>query len=128
LRPFRLHLGGLGAFPNMRRPRVIWAGMTEGARKLERIAADLEAGLGRLGFAWEKRRFSAHLTLGRTRSARGLNELVRRVKRYSDFDMGDMQVEDVSLFKSDLRPTGPIYTRLFRAGLGGGIQEGGIRS
>lgn len=127
-RPFRLRLGGLGAFPNIRRPRVIWAGMTEGARRLEGIAEGLEAGLGRLGFAREKRRFSAHLTLGRTRSARGLNELVRRVNRYSNFELGEMQIEDVSLFASELRPAGPVYTGLFKAALGGGVQEGGVRS
>lgn len=119
-RPFRLHLGGLGAFPNRRRPRVIWAGMTEGGRRLDQIAARLETGLGPLGFAQEKRRFSAHLTLGRTRSAKGLNELVRRIDQYSDFELGEMQVEDISLFASDLRPAGPIYTGLYKATLGRG--------
>ena len=72
----------------------------------------LETELERIGFEPEARVFQPHLTLGRVNSSRGKEELIRKMERYREEDFGEFSVERVILFKSDLKPTGPIYTPL----------------
>jgi 2'-5' RNA ligase len=66
--PFRMNLSETGAFPNLRRPRVIWAGVSQGGDELSAIFRELEAGFVGLGFKREGRRFSPHITIARVRS------------------------------------------------------------
>jgi 2'-5' RNA ligase len=75
--------------------------------------------LEKIGFQPEDRSFRPHLTLGRMKSSRGKEELVGRMERYREEEFGDFEVERVVLFKSDLRPSGPIYTPLKEMKLGG---------
>jgi 2'-5' RNA ligase len=82
------------------------------------IQKQLEKEFERIGFPPEDRSFHPHLTLGRMRSNRGKDELVRGMERYREEEFGSFQVEKVILFKSDLRPTGPIYTALREIKLG----------
>lgn len=119
--PFSLRSQGLGAFPSWHGPRVIWAGL-EDSPALIRLQHTLELALAELGFPPEERPFAAHLTLGRV--SRPLVEVQR--ERLADFardfsanSLGVIPVDQVCLFQSRLRPTGPIYTCLFSAGLAG---------
>ncbi|UCH57222.1 MAG: RNA 2',3'-cyclic phosphodiesterase, partial [Candidatus Bathyarchaeota archaeon] len=68
--PFWMELRGVGTFPNLRRPMVVWVGLTQGVEELRQIFERLEAGLTGLGFKPEKRRFSPQLTIARVRSGR----------------------------------------------------------
>jgi 2'-5' RNA ligase len=117
--PFSLKVRGVGAFPQMKNPRVIWMGLVEEGEDLTSFQKQIETQLEKIGFPPEGRFFHPHLTLGRMRSSRGKGDLVGRIERYKEEEFGDLQVESVVLFKSDLKPTGPIYTSLGEVKLGG---------
>jgi 2'-5' RNA ligase len=117
--PFSLKVRGVGAFPNLKNPRVIWMGLVEGREVLISFQEQMEIQLKKIGFQPEDRPFHPHLTLGRMKSSRGKEELVRGMEKHKEEEFGDFQVERVVLFKSDLRPTGPIYTLLKEMKLGG---------
>lgn len=110
--PFSLSLAGLGAYPDLSAPRVIWVGTGEGARDLTELAQRTEAALEPMGFEREKRPFSAHLTLGRVRSPRRRRELSQAIQQAGEPSFGEMQVDRIWLMKSDLTPKGAIYTGL----------------
>lgn len=104
----------LGAFPNLRRPRVIWAGIKSGIDTLSQIAAATELAVQDLGFAAESKGFKAHLTLGRVRDRGNPSRLIDFM---SEFQLAPIPVrfDRIVLFKSTLTPSGPIYDRLHEA-------------
>ena len=110
LSPFDLRLVGLGAFPRIANPSVIWAGVSEGTQELQTLAGRLEDSLERAGFPRESRKFSAHVTLGRTRSTRGAEQLGASIERLRNEEIGHFTVRRIAVMRSDLRPSGPIYT------------------
>jgi 2'-5' RNA ligase len=110
---------GVGAFPNLKNPRVIWMGLVDGKEVLIHFQKQLEEELKKIEFEPEERAFHPHLTLGRMRSSKGREELIGRIEKHQEEEFGVFQVEKVVLFKSDLRPTGPIYTSLRELRLGG---------
>jgi 2'-5' RNA ligase len=116
--PFTLRLGGIGAFPNLRRPRVVWMGV-EAPPELLQLQSGLEAALGELGFPREERPYSPHLTLGRARpdaqpsELRALPELAGLVD-YS----GIIDARTVDVMRSHLSPKGARYERLAALPLG----------
>ncbi len=105
----RVH--GLGAFPSLRRPRVLWVGM-EGVGLAE-LAARAEEALASVGFAREERKFTPHVTLGRVNSLRGWPALEALFKAHLDDDFGPTDVQAVTLYRSQLRPDGAVYSVLF---------------
>jgi 2'-5' RNA ligase len=109
---FEFEIAGLGAFPSVSNPRVIWVGLGQGREALASLAAGVEAALGPLGFPTEGRGFSPHLTLGRCRSPRNQAELKAAMVALRDYRGPRVRVERVTLFSSDLRPTGPVYAPL----------------
>jgi 2'-5' RNA ligase len=120
--PFQFTATGLGCFPNIRKPRVVWAGVEEeGARKLIALAAAVEAALNPLGFPKEARPFSPHLTLGRVRRETPPPDAARVGQAVAAQPMarwGTQAVSAIHLMKSDLQPGGSIYTTLHTANLG----------
>jgi len=115
---FSLGARGIGAFPHWKNPRVIWMGLIDGKGALIPLQKQLEMELERIGCEPEGRAFQAHLTLGRVNSSRAKEELIGRMERHREEEFGEFDVERVILFKSDLRPTGPIYTPLKEVKLG----------
>ena len=120
-RPFPLSVEGLGCFPNTARPRVIWAGI-----RPEPLLTDLQRGLegelDRAGFPREPRAFSPHLTLGRVRdgvAGARLAEIGRAVGAIALESTVGMEVKDVCLFRSVLRPGGAEYSVLHRSPFSG---------
>ena len=116
---FEFSVGGIGAFPSPRRPRVIWVGV-EAPSELSGLQRGVEAEMARLGYAPEERPFSPHLTIGRvTRNADSgeLRQLSSVLEACKVGFLGVTQVKAVHLFRSDLQPSGAIYTRLYSAGL-----------
>jgi 2'-5' RNA ligase len=117
--PFSIKVQGIGAFPHLKNPKVIWMGLVNGREVLTSLQKQIETQLEKIGFQPEDRPFHPHLTLGRMKSSRGKDELVGRMEKHKEEEFGDLQVERVVLFKSDLRPSGPIYTLLKEMKLGG---------
>lgn len=109
-RAFRVALRGLGVFPNLRAPRVAWAGINDGATDLAALAAEVEEACSRHGFEREKRPFAAHLTLGRARLAGPSPALAAIVQECAESQFGGGPVDRVLLMQSTLRPTGAVYT------------------
>jgi 2'-5' RNA ligase len=117
--PFPLTIRGMGAFPHLKNPRVIWVGVVDGNGMLAPFQRQLEIQFEKIGFQAEDRPFHPHLTLGRMKSSRGREELVWRIEKHREEEFGEFPVERVLLFRSELRPTGPIYTALREVKLGG---------
>ena len=118
--PFTLSVHGLGCFPNLRRPRVLWVGVEEPAGVLAALQRDVERVLVPLGFPPETRPFSPHLTLGRAKGgARGQIEALGKAVGQAKARIGEMPVAEVHLMRSDLLPGGAVYTALSVARLGG---------
>jgi 2'-5' RNA ligase len=116
---FDLQLGGLGSFPNSRRPRLLWIGIHAPA-DLASLQKSVEAGTSRLGYEQEERAFSPHLTIGRTRQSVSQPELQKIRAALDTIQLGNIgtaKVDSIHLFKSDLQPSGSIYTKLFSAPL-----------
>jgi 2'-5' RNA ligase len=119
---FTLRIRGVGCFPNLRQPRVVWVGMHESAGVLKRLQTVVEAGCTALGLPAEDRPFSPHLTFGRVRreaGAEGSSFVHIVLEREQGLDLGEMPVDAVHLFRSDLRPSGAIYSRLHSTALRG---------
>jgi 2'-5' RNA ligase len=102
----------VGVFPSLSRPRVVWAGMTAGAEELAGLASEVEEALVPLGFERERRAFTPHLTLGRVKSVVNVSNLAEAVQRHAEADFGPLRVDAVYLMRSDLRPSGPVYSPL----------------
>jgi 2'-5' RNA ligase len=117
---FAFRIAGLGCFPNPRRPRVIWVGVEEPGGVLAQLQRDVERALNPLGYPPEGRAYSPHLTLGRVkgRGREALEALGAYVSR-SAVTVGQVQAFAVHLMRSDLRPSGAVYTELAVAPLAG---------
>ncbi len=116
---FQISVGQLGAFPNPRRPRVIWLGV-DAPPELATLQRGIENATAKLGYPPDDRFFSPHLTLGRVRenaSSTELTALCAALESMKTSSLGIAQVEGIHLFKSDLLPSGAVYTRLFSATL-----------
>ena len=110
--PFTIQLQGLGVFPTVNYPRVVWAGITLGAEQLRSIFEQIEPMLHDLGFAPEPEGFNAHLTIARVRSGANKQRLVDFVNRQSDYEFGNIKASCLRLKRSQLSPLGPTYTTL----------------
>ena len=110
--PFSLTASGIGVFPNMRKARVLWAGLSEGVAELIDLQKDLDGALASCGFERENRPFRGHLTLARFRDRVNPAKLETALKEVGGARAGQWSVDDLVLFQSDLQPSGPIYTKL----------------
>jgi 2'-5' RNA ligase len=109
--PFAFEAVGIGAFPNERNPKVLWAGLAPDKRMAD-FQEKLDAGLAEIGFPREDRLFSPHLTLGRLRDGRSRKDIAALIERCGSKHLGNYQSDTVVFYKSDLRPAGPIHTAL----------------
>ena len=116
--PFEARLGGIGAFPNTRRPRVIWVGVQK-AEPLLALHAALEQALAPLGFAPENRAFEPHITLGRVRDGARPSDFARLEELTASVHYaGILPVRSLDLMHSELGPGGARYVRIGAAPLG----------
>ena len=124
MKPFALEARGIGVFPNPRAPRVIWLGLhgaPEPMESLRRMQARVEDGVVGLGFSREPRKFTAHLTLARVRDRKSGAALAKVLEANQDRAVGSFIATSVRLIKSELRPTGAVYTTLVEVPFGGGV-------
>jgi 2'-5' RNA ligase len=113
--PIRMRVRGLGCFPKVSRPRVVWVGVEDATGSLARLHRDLEEAFFQMGFAKESRGFHPHLTLGRVRRQIGqgqLRVLSETLETTRVGDLGQVRAEELCLFRSELRPSGAVYTCL----------------
>jgi 2'-5' RNA ligase len=111
-RPFTLSVAGAGGFPSLKSPRVIWIGCNEPTGALPKLQAEVETAAEALGFPREDRAFTAHLTLGRVKFPKPDPALTSAVELLKNKSFGEVRVSEVHLIQSQLRPEGPIYTKL----------------
>jgi 2'-5' RNA ligase len=116
--PLSLTAAGMGVFPGLRRPRVIWVGLADRTDALGRLQRDIDARLAALGFPREAKRFRGHVTIGRFAESGSPGPVADALDRYRTQVVGALAVHEVVLFRSDLRPEGPVYAPLVRAPLG----------
>jgi 2'-5' RNA ligase len=116
--PIQLSAQGMGVFPGLRKPRVLWMGLGGQTELLARAAARLEAELAPLGIPREDRPFKAHLTLARFQKPLDARRLQAALEACGGFTPQPLMAAEMVLFQSDLRPQGSIYTALARVALG----------
>ncbi|UCH78141.1 MAG: RNA 2',3'-cyclic phosphodiesterase [Candidatus Coatesbacteria bacterium] len=117
--PFSLSLAGGGCFPSPRSPRVVWVGVGAGAEEAAALAAAVDRALRPLGFSREKRRFRAHLTIGRPKGGKeSAASAADKIEHLRGFEAPAEAAEVLALVKSTLTPEGAVYDVLARLPLG----------
>ncbi len=111
LSPFTVEIREVGAFPNLRNPRVLWVGVSENS-SLSMIQSKIEEEIEGLGFPREGRPFRPHLTVGRVKSPKLKDKLTEVLEKVRAQELGALPVEELILFRSELRPAGAVYTKL----------------
>ena len=112
MRPLHLNIKGLGVFPGIRRPRILWLGVGGEVARLIALQGVLDQGFETCGIKKEERPFRAHLTLARIKSPQGLSGLDKVLEEKEAESVGSFEAKGLILFKSDLTPKGAIYTVL----------------
>ncbi len=112
--PFPISVETLGCFPNLRRPRVLWFGLAA-PPELYQVQRQIENSTARLGYLSENKPFSPHLTIGRVREQTSPTEIQKLRMLLQNITVtapGTFTVNEIHLYKSELKPEGPVYTRL----------------
>ena len=118
-RPFEFSVGTLGAFPELRRPRVIWVGV-EAPDELLALQRGIDHAVSKLGYDRERRPYQPHLTLGRisrNASSSEIRAIGQALQEINIGFLGSARATEVHLYRSDLHSQGAVYTRLFTAQL-----------
>lgn len=110
--PMTLSAAGMGAFPSIRRPRVLWTGVAGQRQRLEALQQEVENAMAAIGFEKEDRRFSGHFTLGRFKGKADADRLADAIRQFGSFTTEEFAADAVHLFESTLTPKGPIYRKL----------------
>ena len=114
-KPFRIKTSSLGCFPDIKRPRVLWLGITPMDKPIE-IITYLDKELAKAGFIPEDRKPHPHITLARIRSSKNVNNLKNAIDSLK-IEEKEWLVSEVSLFKSTLSSSGPVYQEIFKTNL-----------
>ncbi|HKA18323.1 MAG TPA: RNA 2',3'-cyclic phosphodiesterase [Blastocatellia bacterium] len=109
IKPFDIEVSGSGCFPSPRSPRVLWVGIGSVPEELQHLYANLEDELAAIGFEREKRKFSPHLTIGRVRTPQNASSVAESLVT-SGFEPEQFRTTEIIVMRSDLKPTGSIYT------------------
>jgi 2'-5' RNA ligase len=118
-KPFCIKIWGVGVFPNKKYARIIWVGI-EDSDLLENLQRDIENAMELSGYPKEGRGFHPHLTIGRVRSQKGMAYLIREIDTWQSKDFGSLEITNIKLMRSDLKPTGAQYSCLQEISLGRG--------
>ncbi len=109
---FEIQVGGLGAFPNLKKPTVLFAPVTQGWESLRDLSAAISKNCRGIGAKQADSEFNAHVTLGRVKGFKGAKTIAPRLAGQVPDLIGRMKMNSFSLVQSQLTPSGPIYTRL----------------
>jgi 2'-5' RNA ligase len=108
---FNINIRGAGAFPNFKYPNILWMGIDE-SEELKRLYEDIEESMSELGFEKEDRKFSPHLTIGRVKDRKGIEPVIKELYTFKDTFFGSIEVKEVLLMRSVLKPTGAEYSKI----------------
>jgi 2'-5' RNA ligase len=111
--PFTIEINGVGVFPNIKRPRVIWVGLAQNAKLMTDLKREIDDYLGNLGYSPEKERFHAHATFARVRAVKNRDRMITNLESVANETVGTMTVDNFRMTKSTLTSTGPIYETLW---------------
>lgn len=115
-RPFTVAVAGLGCFPNTRQPNVVWVGVQDPDRALQRLAASVDAATARLGWEKETRPFAGHLTMARVRREARHEQRRAIGEQIGHFALPDplglLPIPSLHLMRSELKPGGAVYTEV----------------
>ncbi len=114
IEPFEIRVAGVGAFPNKRRPRVIWIGVSERGEKVRNLKLEIDSLLKDIGYQTEKRKYTPHATIARVRHVKDSERIASNLEDLVDESIGSMTVSGFTMKKSTLTPTGPIYDTMWR--------------
>ena len=109
---FSIDLKAIGAFPSLNNPRILWVGVGEGTSQVIRLAGAIEEEARACSLRQEERPYSAHVTIGRVRSARHLQELIQQLSAVSWQPPTPWQVASLTFYHSVLSSAGPAYAVL----------------
>ena len=118
IEPFTLTLKGVGAFPDTRQPRVVITELGHGSPSLIDLKSSLDSHLEPLGFEKETQSFKGHLTLGRVKGSIDSRRFRDAIAPVAEFETKPFTVDRILLYRSDLKPFGPVYTKLSEARFG----------
>ena len=119
--PISLKAKGIGVFPGIKRPRVLWVGLTDQLEVLVRLQKTLDENLKRLGFPGEKRPFKGHLTMGRIKERIDVKKFGDALMAFRRFESETFTAGQLVLYKSELKPSGAVYTEMGAASLDGNV-------
>jgi 2'-5' RNA ligase len=111
--PFEIKIEGIGAFPNIRRPRVVWVGVADNSQMVIDLKSRIDEILTDIGYKGEKEKFTPHATIARIRIVKEPNRMRSNLEELANESIGNMIVKSVSMKKSLLTPSGPIYETLW---------------
>jgi len=114
---FRIEIAGAGVFPNQKNARVAWLGITGDRDKLSALQAAVEEAMIGIGMEREDRDFTPHLTLGRIKYLRSRDAWLAALNEIKDIRLTGFEVDHISLMKSELKPSGAVYTEIGRVEL-----------
>ena len=117
-RPISLRAKGIGIFPGIKRPRVLWVGLTGQLESLARLQKTLDENLKLLDFPKEKRPFKGHLTIGRIKDKIDVKKFGDALMAFRGFESETFTAGRLILYKSELKPSGAVYSKLASASLG----------
>jgi len=108
---FDISVKGVGGFPTIDNPRVVWVGIEDNKNVLP-LYNNLEEGLESLGLKKEERSFKPHLTLGRVKFLSDKKLFKKRIEKYNNINLGQFAAEGICLFQSTLTPNSAVYVKL----------------
>ncbi len=110
--PFTLQVGGIGAFPSLARPRVVWCGVKVGAAEMNELAREINLELDRCGCPRDERTSNPHLTIARIKGRMDLRPFADTFNRYEEIEGASITVHEITLVRSQLHLKGAVYTPL----------------
>jgi len=116
--PFYIKIADIGCFPDGKRPRVIWVGIEE-SQTLINLHKDIADEMVKFGYQKEERGFTPHVTIGRVKSNKNMNELLKRIDEVKTMRFSDFEIQNIMLMKSELKPSGAKYCSLAEIPFGG---------
>jgi 2'-5' RNA ligase len=114
IEPFEIRIAGVGAFPNKRRPRVVWIGVSERGQQVRNLKLEIDSLLEDIGYQVEKRKYTPHATIARVRHVKDSRRIADNLEDLVNESIGVMTISGFTMKKSTLTPTGPIYDTMWR--------------
>lgn len=111
-KPVSLIAKGIGVFPGIKHPRIIWVGVGRGTDRLIELQKNLDKKLVKAGFSKDKKPFTSHITIGRVKGKNIPENLMNAMAALKGFESEEFIADHIDMYKSDLKHGGPVYTRL----------------